>query len=117
MIDTHVDDMQVEVMLPREETNARSAPKHTVDDLACHLAGALAYAFPLDAMISGEDEVFAWGERRAKSVLQCCETSCQMLQLSHRAERLSDRVNISLCPQDLFVGDGADIEVLYHDER
>ena len=117
MIDTHIDDMQAEVMLPRQETNACSATKHTVDDLACHFAGALAYAFPLDAMVCSEDKVLAGGERRTKSVLQCCETSSETLQLSHRAERLSDRVNISLCPQDLFVRDGADVEVLYHDVR
>ena len=117
MIDTHVDDMQTEVMLPREETNTSTAPKHAVDDLACHLAGALADAFPLDAMVCGEDKVFAGAERRTKSVLQSGETGCETLQLSHRAERLSDRVNISLCPQDLFVRDGADIEVLYHDVR
>ena len=117
MVDTHIDDMQAEVMLPREEADARTATKHAVDDLACHFTGTLAYAFPLDAMIRGEDKVFAWAERRTKSVLQGSETSGETLQLSHRAQRLSDRVNISLCPQDLFVRDRADIEVLYHDER
>ena len=85
MIDTHIDDMQAEVMLPREEANACTATKHTVDDLACHFAGALAYAFPLDAMVRGEDEVFAGAERRAKGVLQGCETGGEVLQLSHRA--------------------------------
>ncbi len=98
MIDTYVDDMQTEVMLPREETNTSTATKHAVDDLACHCTGALAYAFPLDTMVSGEDKVFAGAERRAKSVLQGSETGGEAFQLSHRAERLSDRVNISLCP-------------------
>ena len=104
-------------MLPRQETNARTATKHAVDDLACHFTGALADAFPLDAMVCGEDKVFAGAERRSKCVLQGCETGGEALQLSHRAQRLSDRVNISLCPQDLFVRDGADVEVLYHDVR
>ena len=51
------------------------------------------------------------------SPLASGEACGECLELAHGAQRLSDLVDVALGAVDLFLGDGADIEVLYHDVR